>query len=95
LLFVPFIMMTAFAVLNLFIGLLVNSMQSVYEAEYKDEMAKHQDLVREESRALMEKIQGNNKQLNEMREENRALMEKVEENNRQLSALREKLARRS
>ena len=29
-LFVPFIMLTSFAVLNLFIGLMVNSMQSVY-----------------------------------------------------------------
>jgi voltage-gated sodium channel len=95
LLFVPFIMLTSFAVLNLFIGLMVNSMQSVYEAEYKDEMAKHQDLVREESRLLMEKIEGNNETLNELREENRALVEKVEDNNRLLSALREELARRS
>ena len=68
LLFVPFIMMTAFAVLNLFIGLMVNSMQSVYEAEYKDEMAKHQDLVREESRLLMERIRANSTTLGEMRE---------------------------
>ncbi len=94
LLFVPFIMLTSFAVLNLFIGLMVNSMQSVYEAEYKDEMAKHQDLVREESLALMEKIEGNNETLNELREENRALVEKVEDNNQLLSALREELARR-
>jgi voltage-gated sodium channel len=97
-LFVPFIMMTAFAVLNLFIGLMVNSMQSVYEAEYKDEMAKHQDLVREESRLLMERIRGNSTTLSEMREEmreeNRALIEKVEESNRQMSALREELAAR-
>lgn len=84
LLFVPFIILTAFAVLNLFIGLMVNSMQSVYEAEYKDEMAKHQDLVREESRLLMERIRANSETLKEMREEN----------NRQLSALREELARR-
>lgn len=95
LLFVPFIMTTAFAVLNLFIGLMVNSMQSVYEAEYKDEMAKHQDMVRAESRVLMEKIEGNNETLNELREENRTLVEKVEDNNRLLSALREELARRS
>ncbi len=93
-LFVPFIMMTAFAILNLFIGLMVNSMQSVYEAEYKDEMARHQDLVRAESRALMEKIRANSTTLSEMREENRALIEKVEESNRQLGALHEELTRR-
>ena len=93
-LFVPFIMMTAFAILNLFIGLMVNSMQSVYEAEYKDEMAKHQEMVREESRVLMERIVANSTALSEMREENRALTEKVGENNELLSALREELARR-
>ena len=58
-------------------------------------MAKHQDLVREESRLLMEKIEGNNETLNELREENRELVEKVEDNNQLLSALREELARRS
>ncbi|MEE8608062.1 MAG: hypothetical protein V3S55_10665, partial [Nitrospiraceae bacterium] len=93
-LFVPFIMMTAFAILNLFIGLMVNSMQGVYEAEYKDEMAKHQEMVREESRVLMERIVANSTALSEMREENLALTEKVGENNELLSALREELARR-
>ncbi len=68
LLFVPFIMMTSFAVLNLFIGLLVNSMQGVYEAEYKDEMAKHQELVRTESRALMEEIEEVGRQVAELHE---------------------------
>ncbi len=87
-------MLTSFAVLNLFIGLMVNSMQSVYEAEYKDEMAKHQEMVREESRVLMERIVANSKALGEMREENRALTEKIGENNKLLSALREELARR-
>ncbi len=94
LLFVPFIMTTAFAVLNLFIGLMVNSMQSVYEAEYKDEMAKHQEMVRAESRVLMERIRANSTTLSEMREENRALVEKVGETNQQISALREELAAR-
>ncbi len=68
--------------------------KNVYEAEYKDEMATHQDLVRAESRVLMEKIEGNNETLIELREENRALVEKVEDNNRLLSALCEELARR-
>ncbi len=41
--FVPFIVMTAFAVLNLFIGLLVNTMQAAVEAEAEREA----DAVRE------------------------------------------------
>jgi voltage-gated sodium channel len=38
--FVPFIVVTAFAVLNLFIGLLVNTMQSAVEAEGQKEIEK-------------------------------------------------------
>ncbi|GIX12596.1 MAG: hypothetical protein KatS3mg118_0555 [Paracoccaceae bacterium] len=40
LLFVPFITMTAFAVLNLFIGLLVNTMQAAVEAEEEKEIVR-------------------------------------------------------
>ncbi len=47
--FVPFIVMTAFSVLNLFIGLLVNTMQSAVEAESEKEFEKLRDLVRTET----------------------------------------------
>jgi len=47
--FVPFIVMTAFSVLNLFIGLLVNTMQSAVEAEAEQEFEKLRDLVRTET----------------------------------------------
>jgi voltage-gated sodium channel len=47
--FVPFIVITAFSVLNLFIGLLVNTMQSAVEAETEAEFEKLRSLVREET----------------------------------------------
>lgn len=47
--FVPFIVMTAFSVLNLFIGLLVNTMQSAVEAEEQKEFELLRDLVRRET----------------------------------------------
>ncbi|WP_299287479.1 ion transporter [uncultured Tateyamaria sp.] len=47
--FVPFIVITAFSVLNLFIGLLVNTMQSAVEDETEAEFEKLRELVREET----------------------------------------------
>ena len=43
--FVPFIVITAFSVLNLFIGLLVNTMQTAVEDDAKAEFHKVRDLV--------------------------------------------------
>lgn len=47
--FVPFIIITAFSVLNLFIGLLVNTMQSAVEDEAEAEIVKLRDLVKTET----------------------------------------------
>ena len=47
--FVPFIVITAFSVLNLFIGLLVNTMQSAVEEEAEAEFEKLRELVRSET----------------------------------------------
>ncbi len=47
--FVPFIVITAFSVLNLFIGLLVNTMQSAVEDETEAEFEKLRALVRAET----------------------------------------------
>ena len=47
--FVPFIIITAFSVLNLFIGLLVNTMQSAVEEETEAEFEKLRELVRSEN----------------------------------------------
>jgi voltage-gated sodium channel len=47
--FVPFIIITAFSVLNLFIGLLVNTMQSAVEDETEKELEELRNLVRTET----------------------------------------------
>lgn len=47
--FVPFIVITAFSVLNLFIGLLVNTMQSAVEDDAVEEFSHLRQLVRSET----------------------------------------------
>jgi voltage-gated sodium channel len=47
--FVPFIVITAFSVLNLFIGLLVNTMQTAVEQETEAEFENLRKLVRDET----------------------------------------------
>jgi len=47
--FVPFIIVTAFSVLNLFIGLLVNTMQSAVEEEAEVEFERLRELVKVET----------------------------------------------
>ncbi len=64
--FVPFIIITAFSVLNLFIGLLVNTMQTAVEDESEEEFEKLRDLVRaenEEVGALIQEMHGDLKAL--------------------------------
>ena len=58
-LFVPFIIVTAFTVLNLFIGVIVDAMQSEHEAEAKaerDAVFSETELVLEEVRALRREV---------------------------------------
>ncbi len=70
--FVPFIVITAFSVLNLFIGLLVNTMQSAVEEETEAEFEKLRTLVREETDQV-------GAQVLELREEIRALRAELRE----------------
>lgn len=69
--FVPFIVLTAFAVLNLFIGLLVNTMQAAVEAEQEAEFERLRDLVRSETNELDSHVM-------ELRDEIRALRAEIE-----------------
>ncbi len=55
--FVPFIMITTFAVVNLFVGLLVNTMQEAVEEEKEAEIEKLRELVREENAAVSAQIE--------------------------------------
>lgn len=54
--FVPFIIITSFSVLNLFIGLLVNTMQSAVEDETNEEIAHLNETVQQETKMLNERV---------------------------------------
>lgn len=69
--FVPFIIITAFSVLNLFIGLLVNTMQDAVEEETEAEFDNLRQLVRDETdtvdrnvMALMEEVKALRAEIN-------------------------------
>lgn len=67
--FVPFIIITAFSVLNLFIGLLVNTMQAAVEAEAEEEFERLHELVRKETDQVDEHVKALHDELREMRAE--------------------------
>jgi voltage-gated sodium channel len=56
--FVPFIIITSFAVLNLFIGIIVDAMQMVQQEEHREheEMLNETDVVHEELKLLNQSI---------------------------------------
>ncbi|WP_428928753.1 ion transporter [Marinibacterium sp. SX1] len=54
--FVPFIVLTAFSVLNLFIGILVNTMQQAVEADAEAEFERLRELVRSETDVVDEHV---------------------------------------
>ncbi len=72
--FVPFIVITSFSVLNLFIGLLVNTMQSAVEEETEAEFSKLRELVKSETdvvdasvRDLQEEIRALRSEITQLR----------------------------
>jgi len=67
--FVPFIIITAFSVLNLFIGLLVNTMQTAVEEESEEEFEKLRDLVRSENEEVGALIQEMHQEIKALRAE--------------------------
>jgi voltage-gated sodium channel len=73
--FVPFIAMTAFSVLNLFIGLLVNTMQAAVDADAEKEFEKLRDLVRTETDQVDVHVLELKTEIQELRAEIRALAE--------------------
>ncbi|MFT5343223.1 MAG: voltage-gated sodium channel [Paracoccaceae bacterium] len=71
--FVPFIIITAFSVLNLFIGLLVNTMQSAVEDESETEFEKLRNLVKIETDIVDEHVLAMHEEVKAMRAEIAAL----------------------
>jgi len=73
--FVPFIVITAFSVLNLFIGLLVNTMQSAVEQDTEAEFEKLRDLVRNETDQVDAHVLALQEEVRALRDELRASRE--------------------
>lgn len=67
--FVPFIIITAFSVLNLFIGLLVNTMQEAVEDESEAEFEKLRNLVKTETDVVDEHVLALHQDLKALRAE--------------------------
>jgi voltage-gated sodium channel len=63
--FVPFILVTSFAVLNLVVAVIVNSMQIVHEAEQKEEREAERQIVHEETATLAGEIRALRRELGE------------------------------
>ena len=74
-LFVPFIVATSFAVLNLFIGILVNTMQAAVEAEAEAEFERLRELVRTETDQVDAHVIELQNEIKELRDEIRKLVE--------------------
>ncbi|WP_095587977.1 ion transporter [Actibacterium ureilyticum] len=73
--FVPFIVITAFSVLNLFIGLLVNTMQAAVEEEAEAEFTRLRELVKVETDQVDAHVTELQEELREMRAELKRMLE--------------------
>ena len=71
--FVPFIIITAFSVLNLFIGLLVNTMQAAVEQDTEAEFESLRKVVRTESDHVEAAVRELNEEVKALRAELRSL----------------------
>lgn len=66
--FVPFILITTFAVLNLVVAVIVNSMQILHEAEQKEEREAERQIVHEETATLTSEVRAMRQELGEIRQ---------------------------
>ena len=65
--FVPFIVVTSFAVLNLFIALIVNSMQTLNEEEERHLLEEAENLAKHERQILMDELARVRKEISALR----------------------------
>jgi voltage-gated sodium channel len=73
--FIPFIVVTAFSTLNLFIGLLVNTMQSAVEQDNEAEFERLRELVKMETDMVDRHVGELTEELRAMREQMRELQQ--------------------
>jgi len=66
--FIPFILIATFTMLNLFIAIIVNTMQTMHESTHKQEQAAIEDVVHNENINLGEQLQALRAELSELRQ---------------------------
>ena len=66
--FVPYIIVTTFAALNLFIGVVVNAMQSEHDKVVQDEMAAERELLQQETEPMMVEIRKLRAEISELKD---------------------------
>jgi len=66
--FIPFILIATFTMLNLFIAIIVNTMQTMHESTHKQEQAAIEDVVHNESTNLGEQLQALRAELSALRQ---------------------------
>jgi voltage-gated sodium channel len=66
--FIPFILIATFTMLNLFIAIIVNTMQTMHDSTHKQEQAAIEDAVHNEGSNLGEQLQALRAELSELRQ---------------------------
>lgn len=66
--FVPYIVVTTFAVLNLFIGIVVNAMQTEHEKAAAEELETEREMIHEETAPLVEEIKALRSEITALRQ---------------------------
>jgi voltage-gated sodium channel len=66
--FIPFILIATFTMLNLFIAIIVNTMQTMHDSIHKQERAAIEDVVHNEGTSLGEQLQAIRAELGELRQ---------------------------
>jgi voltage-gated sodium channel len=66
--FVPYIVITTFAVLNLFIGIVVNAMQTEHEKVAEEERAAEREMIHDEATPLVEEIKALRAEISALRQ---------------------------
>ncbi len=66
--FIPFILLATFTILNLFIAIIVNTMQTLHDATHAQEQAAIEDAVHSEGNSLGEQLQAVHEELREVKQ---------------------------
>ena len=65
--FIPFILLSTFTMLNLFIGIIVNTMQTLHEAKHAREQERIAQVVHEDTASVAEEVRALRQELARLR----------------------------